>query len=552
MITNYLLIAFRRLMNQKAYSLITVLGLSVGIACALIVGHYAIHELRFDRFHTHADRTYRVIVKSSSHSVEAQSINTPGLLHDALRSSLPECEASALIVKDLQGVFLYGEKQFHEGSFYLADGDFFKTFDFEWVKGSPEGVLSDPRNIVVTEEFARRYFGEEDPMQKQMTFTLEETMECVVAGVVKSLPEYSHFKPDVIAPVSFLFNQALLREGWNLFLGPTYVRLKDGSDIQSLNKKIASLIQPHFKGEVMTAELQPLTDIHLNSHYGAELEANGNKTIVYTIISIGCVILLLACINYINLSTARSSIRSKEIGLRKVLGSMRNQVLAQFLLESLFMALIAACLALLFIQLSSPVLYSILGIRLDLLESGFTLVLGAVGISLLTGLLAGIYPGTFLSSFKPINALKGIVHAEGYRFSVRRSLVVVQFVISFGLILSVVIMTEQLDFIQNKNLGFDTDKLVFVRTPQKPIDRVNMANFKPLTDAISNVAGVEAITGIGRIPGYSPFDAGRYWISGTDPSTAVEGAMNGASANFTSVFKVKLVAGRDFTDLEAA
>ncbi|UCE20931.1 MAG: ABC transporter permease, partial [Candidatus Aminicenantes bacterium] len=400
MFKNYLKIAFRNLKNHKNYSFINIAGLSLGMSCSLLIMLFVFHEMSYDRFHTKADRIFRVI------DVHRQSNRSPAILSEVLLEESPEVENAAKLMNFRNILIKSGDKSFIEKHVLGADAAFFGVFSFPLKVGDPEIVLSEPHRAVISESAALKYFGTENPVGKTITVG---DKNLVIMGISADTPENSHFKFDFL--LSHQTFRWVNRKGWlhNSFL--TYVLLREGIKPEDLERRFEELAQKYpqikHRGLKKRFGLQALTDIHLHSDLSGELGTNGSITYVYIFSAIAVFILIIACINFMNLSTARASNRAREVGVRKVVGSKKAQLMRQFLGESLYMSFIALALALLFIQFLLPGFRNLVGKNLEINYSGHYAVLpGLFGLACLVGFLSGLYPALYLSSFRPVEALK--------------------------------------------------------------------------------------------------------------------------------------------------
>jgi putative ABC transport system permease protein len=463
MFKNYLKIALRNIRRHKGYSFINFAGLALGMSCSLLVLLFVFHELSYDRFHKKADRIFRII------DVHRQSTGTPAILSKVLLEECPEVEKSALLVNFRNTLIKYGDKSFIEKNVLGADAAFFDVFSFPLLVGDPETVLSEHHGAVISESAALKYFGTESPVGKIITAV--ET-DFIIAGIVADTPENSHFKFD------FLFTyqtfESLNRTGWlyNNFI--TYVLLREGVKPENLERRFEDLAQkyPQIKHQRLKKRfgLQALTDIHLRSDlYYGEFEANGSIAYVYIFFAIAIFILIIACINFMNLSTARSSNRAREVGIRKVVGSKKNQLIGQFLGESLCMSFIALALALLLVQLLLPSYRNLIGKDLEISYFGnYALLPGLFGLACLVGFLSGLYPALHLSSFRPVEALKvsKSMSTKGKLSFFRSGLVVFQFLVSIFLLSGTVVIYKQLQYFQNRKLGFIKEQVLVIKNTE--------------------------------------------------------------------------------------
>ncbi len=469
MIANYIKIAVRTIIRQKGYSAINIIGLAVGIACCLLIFMYVKDEFAYDRFHENSDRIYRVFRTHEASGGEVREVaRTNWLLSDILTANFPEIEKSVRIAR-FEARIRYNDNDFIETNFFVADPAIFDVFTIRFVHGDPATALNEPFSVVITEETAQRYFGNENPIGKSLLYDYQHPF--IVTGVVTGFPQQSHFHFDLIA--SMESTKALLSPVWfqhwgNIWLY-TYVLLSPGTDSSTPEQQLASFMNEHMPEGARTVNLQfhlqPITDIHLRSHFDLELQQNSNIAYIYIFVIIALFILVIACFNFINLTTARSVSRSKEVGIRKTIGANRPQLIRQFIGESIVVTVAALIIGLLFIELTLPWFNDFTGKAMSLrsFANGIAAT-GLLGIILFVGFGAGIYPALFLSSYKPVDVLSGKSSAGNVRnhAALRKGIVTLQFAISIGLIASTIIIYNQLTYMRTKDLGFDKDQILIV------------------------------------------------------------------------------------------
>lgn len=477
MLQNYIKIAFRNLLRYKVFSLINLLGLTIGLTCCLLIALFILDELSYDRYNEKADRIYRVtrsfLEKDGSVQLHLGHVAPP--FGPLIKNDFKEVEEVVRILQTTRN-FRYEDKVFNEQNVFLAEENLFKVFTIDVLKGNPDKALVDPFTVMVSDEMAKKYFGKEDPMGKEMQ--VDGQFAAKVSGVFKKLPPNSHWHPDFLVSFSTLRNPNVYGEeqlrtnfGNNSF--STYLLLPKNYDPKRLEAQFPAFLDRHMNpnmspdGHTVKASsftklfLNKMTDIHLYSHLDSEIEPNGDIKRVYIFGAIALLILLIAAINYMNLATARSATRAKEIGIRKVAGAQQRELMGQFLSESLLMTLLAMLLAVGLTWLALPLLEGLTGKDLTIqaiLNWRFAAL--AIGVTALVGLLSGIYPAVFMSSFQPITVLKGVFKLGGGNVSLRKVLVVGQFCISIILISCTGIVFQQLKYMQNKSLGFDKEHVI--------------------------------------------------------------------------------------------
>ncbi len=512
MLRNYIKIAFRNFKRYKGYSFINLMGLATGIACCILILIYMQDEFSYDRYPEDYEQIYRITFHMQTPDRgEKDTARTPPPWAPSLAEDFPEVENYCRLKIPLVSWLVSREeidKRFHEKEFYFADETVFDFFNFKLKKGDPQTALKDPKALVLTERAAHKYFGNEDPMGK--TLRLDNTYDFLITGVMENVPKHSHFSFDILASFSTL--SAIPIYGGNVYttwrngLGAdlyTYIRLKDGVDPAAIEKKMPEFLQKYL-GDIIrqfnikiSARLQPLTSIHLRSNLDAEIRANSDIRYIYIFSAIAIFILLTACINFMNLATARSAIRAQEVGMRKVIGAEKNQLVFQFFGETIFLAFLALILALVLVFIILPVFNSLSGKMLEVSLWNPWMLLGIVGITLFVGIVSGSYPALFLSSFQPVAIFRGSLKAGKANKTLRKALVIFQFALSIVFIIGTGIIYDQLRFIRNRDLGFDKEQIV-VLPMGDPRARQVYQTFK---DRALQDPSVLAVSGANSVPG---------------------------------------------------
>jgi putative ABC transport system permease protein len=528
MIVNYLKIAWRNIKRQKAYSFINITGLAVGIACCLLITLWIRDELSFDRFHKDVDNIYQVL----AHTDVRNNITTPTLLGPTLKEEFPEVvEATRYHWMFQNPLITYEDKTYYERGLRLADPSFFKMFTFPFLKGDPDTALKEPYSIVISEEIAKKYFGSEDPIGK--VFTMNQKHELTVTGVVENVPRNSTLSFNMIVPLEF----RILTEGrwytdWGNFFTFNFVKLQDNCSVADFNAKIADVVPKHGGGKDIVLTVLPFSDRYFFLF--------SNKTYIYVFLTIGVLILAIACFNFMNLSTARSAKRAKEIGMRKIIGAHRKHIIKQFLGESLLFSLGAVILALLFANLLLPLFNTVTGKDIHFSYS-FILPIAFV-LALVTGLAAGIYPALFLSAFQPIKILKGKLRSGSKSSVLRKTLVVVQFTLSILLIIGMFVVHEQLDYFRNTGTGYDKEHIVSI-----PMGGGSEQYYLPFKNELLGDARILGVTGTASaLPFVSWQQSGFHW-EGKDPNEIISVNYNAVDHDFTETLKLDIVEGRTFS-----
>ena len=499
MLRNYLTIAFRNLRKRLGYTALNVIGLAVGLASCILIGLWIQDELSYDTFHEKADRIVRL---TTTFGDKGPFATTPSLFAPAFMRTFPEVQ-NAVRVYDATRYGPYvverGNQRFQEERFFYADSTFFDVFSFAFLAGSPETALARPNAAVLTETTARKYFGDEAALGK--TITANNRTEFEVTGVIEDVPGASHMHFDFLASLATLQAWSQLSDdAWRSANFFTYLLLRDEAAATSLAPKIPSLVERVSDDPGRASAnvgMQPLTDIHLYSHVESEIEPNGDIQYVYIFAVAAFLILVVACANYVNLTTARSAQRAREVAMRKALGAHRGQLARQFYAESTLMTFAALLLALVLAEAALPLLNTISGKELDLWYADaplMLLVLGGLGLGV--SLLAGSYPALVLSAFQPARVLKsGGADADGGGTVFRKGLVVLQFAISVFLMVGTAVVYNQLDYMQHQKLGFDKERVVVLSLGG---DR---QTYETMKRELVQEANVLSVAGIASLPG---------------------------------------------------
>ena len=490
---HYLKTAWRHFKRHKGYSFINISGLAIGLACFILILIYVRDELSYDRYHRKAKRIYRLAFTENR---EYKTVNYPitsGGIAPALIAEMPDVLNAVRFTRPYDQLVAWRDKQFYEERIFFADASVFDVFSFSLIQGEAKTALGEPSTVVITRDMARKYFGSEDPMGKVLT--LGRGQDFTVTGVLREIPRNSHFRFDMLFSMKSLEKD--LAEEWRRSSCYSYLMVKDRfapSDFEAVFPDFFKKFR--VKGDQRRFYLQPLTAIHLHSHLEREIEPNSDIAYVYILSTVALFVLLIACLNFINLSTARSASRAKEVGMRKVAGASRARIVRQFLAESILMTALALVLALCLIQVFMPAFNRLADkeLALGLLNPGLVVV-GLVVIAASIGAGAGGYPAFFLSGYEPVRILRGHlkVGSGGSRF--RKILVLVQFSLSSFLIIGTVVTRRQLDFVQNKNLGFDKDQVVVVPVEDRGTQKAYSA-LKTELLRNSKIASVSAATNV--------------------------------------------------------
>ncbi|MGN6532659.1 MAG: ABC transporter permease [Ginsengibacter sp.] len=500
MLKNYFKIAFRNLWKNKVFSFINIMGLTVGMTACFLIFLYVKFELSYDSFHTKADRIYRVVSDIKTPTEVLHASGPAWAVAPNAKDEFPEIESFVRIVSGDNVLIRKGDIKFEETNAAWADSAFFKVFDFKLLKGNPNTALKEPFSVVFTETAAKKYFGNTDPIGQTLLVTGDK-FPAKVTGIMKDIPENSQIKADVVLSMTTItqkFNQSLDSQ-WGNYGARAYLLLKPGTNAKLLEKKFPAFLERRNGTEMKkiqmypTLFLEPLKDVYLYST--RDDSKTGHITNVYIFSVIAIFILLIACFNFINLTTARSAERAKEVGIRKVVGAGKRQLAAQFIGESVVLCLIAFILTFflswlllpLFNQLAGKTISSGIFVHLNYLV---LLFFASIGI----GLLAGIYPALVLSSFKPVVVLKGRFATGTRGIFLRKGLVIAQFTISIALIIATIVVYRQMNFMRNQDLGFSKDQMMIIDTNGDPAKNA-------FEQAVKELPSVKSTAMSGSVPG---------------------------------------------------
>jgi putative ABC transport system permease protein len=558
MIRNYLKIALRSLIRNKAFTFINVFGLVLGISFSTMLYTYVSNELSYDSFHPKSDRTYRILTidKSIADNVRTFGTTVPPL-GPALVNSFPEVKEMVRLHKfSGQVVVEIGESKYSERNYFTTDdANFFSVFDFKFIAGDKATALSQPFSVVLPESMAKKYFGDENALGK--TMNLQEFGLVKVTGIIKDIPANSHLQFDL------LFSNIIKNEDWNPYLNSwkdfyafTYIVLDTDKSITGLEAKMPEFMEKHWGPDVKsrTAAFQPIQDIYLHSadiQSGAERE-HGQLSYVYIFSSMAIFLLIIAAINYINLTTSKAATRSKEIGIRKVAGAYKTQLIFQFLTEAFLITFVSMLLAIVMMDLCFPFFNSITGKHFDLsLKTIGDFMPALLTITLIIGVIAGSYPAFYLSKLKPVATLKGQSVFATSKFNLRTSLVVFQFMITIVLIVSTLVIGNQINFIQTKDIGFDKDQLMIIDINSGTVRK----QFQAMKNEFSKLAGVQHVAVSSRVPGEWKNIRQVYVKNGNEAnakSDSLETYFMGFDEDMAKTYELQLSAGSFFSGNDKA
>ena len=532
-------------MRHKAYSLINISGLAIGMACSILILLWVQHELSYDRFHTNADQIYRIIGEAGDFKAAVNPAGMPA----GLKAQMPEIKNTVRLSSVSTNLFEVGDRKFEEKRVFYADSTFLEVFSFPLVKGDAKTALERPDGVLITEDMAKKYFGKDDAIGK--TLRKDNRSNITVTGVLANIPSNSHLQFDFIIPMSSIAksNYDLKNNVWDNFNYYTYVQL-DKSFIPSsaalarLNKQVNEIYKTHVPESELKIQfkLQPLTAIHLHSNLQVDLTGHGNIQYVNIFFIVALFILVVACINFMNLATARSARRAKEVGLRKVVGALRGQLVRQFLGESLLISFLALLLAIGFVLLFLPVFNNLSEKTLTIHFLDGKVLLTLFGIALLAGLCSGSYPALFLSGFQPAKVLKGNMTTMGGNLFFRNGLVVTQFIVSIVLLVGTVVIYKQLNFIRDKNLGFEKENMLYM-----PMTGDMWKKQQALKTELGKNPLTSNFTIISELPTNLTSGTVNIQWEGKDPQSQTVVPSMDVNEDFIDVFQMKLLRGRSFS-----
>ncbi len=555
MFKNYLKIILRNILKYKGYSIINILGLAIGIAACLLILIYVQDELSYDNFHKDGNRIFRIVLDVQNQAGQIEYATTPSSLALALKNESPQVDQVARLMNNPEFTIRYEDKKFNESRIFHTDPEIFEVFNIKFLQGDTTSCLNRPRTVVITEAIAKKYFGDKNPLGKLLDFGYAKFE---VTGIVKDVPYNSHLKFDFLLSLKPFDNENWKTAGWENFDGQTnlthtYLKLKPGTDakifenqIKNISERYAGGIRLKESGSQQNYLLQSISSIHLHSNRHNEIEAPGSATDIAIFSAIAILILFIACLNFINLTTARSATRAKEVGMRKALGAFRSKLIKQFLGESLVLTFISLLIALVIIELSLPWFNALVHKELDFNPfSNVKNILYLIGIVLCAGLTAGSYPAFFLASFRPANILRGGSTDGMQGHSIRKVLVIFQFAASIVLIVCTLIIYQQLRFMEKSDLGFDKDRLLVLPVPVGSLFDKNSEEF--ISSEFTRHHSIISATTTSFIPGMTKnLFKGSLKLVGEGDLKSYDMNIMMVDHDFINTYKIKLAAGRSF------
>ncbi len=552
MIKNYFKIAFRNLVKNLLFSVINVTGLAIGLACFVLVGIYVKNETGYEYSFSNSANIYRL----NTHVDVNGAQNRYSLSHYPaafdMVADFPEVTGAATLFKpfffsNLLPTIKHEDHAYQERKFYLADSSFFTVFDFDFKYGNRDKAFETANSVVITEEVSKKYFGEANPLSKIITF--QDTVSLRVTGVLAPFKGKTHLDFDFLAHSKLLINQLVgfrIDHDYRGMWYYSYVTLAPGANPENTDAKLPAFVKSHYLPRYTEnnaqLKLQPIRDIHLKSEFNnADMSVNGNIQYVYTLSSIAILVLIIACINFMNLSVARYSNRGKEVGIRKVMGAQKKNLVFQFLGESILIALIAGTISFFVIWLSIPIFNELASAHLDANQLLYpSSMIGALIITLAAGLIAGIYPSFVMASFQPVKVLKGLHKAVNRKIGLRKVLVIGQFAVSLILLIGTLIISDQLEFMRSKDIGFDKDQVLVVRA----VGTGMASNFATFKERLLKESSVVSVTNLSHDLGQKNLPYFPMIVEGIDDEQMLP-IMSGGY-DFLETFGLKMMEGRFF------
>ncbi len=557
MLKNFFINALRNMKKQRGYVIMNISGLAIGLTSFLFITLYVIHELSYDRFHQNYENIYRLKVVGRMAGGELDQAVTAAPMAQAMINDYPEVLKATRVTRMGDWLIKYGENRFNEDGVLFADSSFFSVLDFKLLKGDPETALARPRSVVLTAEYAKKYFADQDPMGRQMSFE-NDTIIYTVTGVVQDVPDNSHIKFDILASMSSYPGQAN-NQFWISHNFYTYIVVKDGTDKDILEEKLQGMVTKYVgpqitqalgisiedflnAGNAFSYVMEPLKDLHLRGATQYGLEPLGSESTVYIFAVIALLILIIAIINYVNLATARSATRAKEVGVRKVAGANRRGLVFQFLGESVLIVTVAALIAVILVSALMPSFNQLIGKELSagILDNP-TGILLLIVLVLLVGVSSGAYPAFVLASFNPIEVLKGTLNPGSMSKNMRGVLVVIQFTISIVIIIGSIIVYRQLNYVTKKDIGFNKENLIVIRRCD-----LFFRQREAFRDQLLQIPGVENVGFSRAVPG-TTFNNNAFLLDDDPEKKTYLINQTQVSFDFAQALGVELAAGRFFS-----
>jgi ABC-type antimicrobial peptide transport system permease subunit len=542
MIKNFIKIAMRSLLKHKSSTFINISGLAIGLAATIMILMWIQHELSYDKFYTDYDLIYRVEQEQSYGEGDPYHVNvTPVPSGPVWKNEIAEITDATRVGYLPKLLIERGDKKMYESNFRSVDSTFFRIFDFKFIYGEPGTALNEPHSIVITEETAKKYFGDENPIGERLT--VERQMEFVVTGVLEDLPENTIHDFDGVIPYEFLYEIGVARDDtWGTNSIITYVKLVNNANLELVGEKLTQIINDHRTRSSSVFFVNPVERIRLHGYFGYAKPV-GAVIYIYIFGAISIFVLLIACINFINLSTARSANRSKEIGIKKVSGAQKKSIMIQFLIESVFQVMIALIIALILVGLLIGVFNTTAGKSFSVADIfRIEYIIGYLILALLTGLVAGLYPSFYLSSFKPLDVLKGERSGGTKSGKLRKVLVVVQFVLSVFLATCGLVIFSQVNYMRKIDVGYDKDNTIVISM----MDNVK-TSYSTIKQELERHPLIEGVSASRGTPYYLGSNSGGADWEGKDPERRVLIGVNWVDFDYTQTMGINIKYGRSFT-----
>ena len=538
MIKNYLKTAWRNLLSNKMFSLINISGLALGMTCALLIMLWIKDETRMDKFHANGKRLFRVMENQYYEGSISTFTATPGIFAENVVKDIPEIQLASQALWEEEPLFTVGDKFFKEKGRYVQK-DFLRMFSFKLVKGDPNTALARPDAVVISKKLAEKYFGHQDPVGKLINVDNEQNV--IVTGVLDEVPKTSSLQFDFLMSYDIWFKKNDWAKEWGNNGPLCYVMLGPNASSDKVNAKIKNYLKTKNKDSNVELFLQNYGESYLYSDWDNGKQTGGRIEYVRIFSIVAVIILVIACINFMNLATARSLKRAREIGVRKVVGAGKRQLIAQFMGESLFVSFLAICLSLLIVALLIPSFNALTDKKLELDFSNPFFLLLLLGLTLVTGIISGSYPSLFMSSLKPIIVLKGILKFNTGATLFRKGLVVFQFALSIVLILGMIVIYRQIDYIHNKNLGFAKEDLLYI-----PLEGALQKSYPTFKDELLRQPGIKSVSSSQSGPlEVGSSTQGVRW-PGKDTTKLILFSTNPITYDYIKTMGIQLKEGRDF------
>ncbi len=551
MLKNYLKITLRNIAKQKSYSFINIAGLALGMALFILIARFIQFEFSFDKFNKNYDRIYRVEYNLDGKGRFIAFSHPP--VGEALARDFPEIEQYTRFLNMDNGKLLsYQDKKFSEDYGWWAEKSFFELFSYKLFKGDPKSALAEPNSIVLSEEISQKFFPDEEPLGKIIRY--DNTIDCKVTGIIENCPPNSHINYDFL--ISYQTYKTIAGndyfENWNNIANFTYVLLAENVNLQELNKKLHDVLKKYWRDDVdVPLYVKPLSQFHFHSNVLGEIGQRGDMSKIYIFSAIGLFILLIACINFMNLSTARSAKRTREVGMRKVVGANKVSLVKQFLSESILFAFLALMLAVVLAEIFLPIFNKIIGRTLSLnFFDNWLLSIRLIGIALIVGLISGSYPAFYLSSFQPVAILNSPTYAQSSNAAIRKFLVVFQFVISIILIIGTLVIYRQMNYMRNTDLGYDHEQIV--ATQLLRMDRETISKYHTFKNELLNNVNILNASISRDVPSFSSSSTVILGWEGSNEDDRAYVNINRIDHNFLNTYRIQLIEGRNFSPSESS